>query len=160
MAASLKIKLITVGKTKEKHWRLAEDEYVNRIRRYANFSQVVVKEASFGSLKNAKLVRKAEGAEISRKVTSQEFLIALDLSGRQMPSEIFAEFFHQKMLAGGNHITFLIGGPLGLTKDLLKQANLRLALSEMTLPHELAKVVLLEQIYRAFTIINREKYHK
>jgi 23S rRNA (pseudouridine1915-N3)-methyltransferase len=156
----MKIKIVSVGKTKRLHWQLAEKEFEQRIGFYADLSLVTVKEAPFDSLKNVDLAKRAEAQDLLKKIDRREFVIVLDSSGSQMASEKFADFFQQKMSQGQNQVTFVVGGSLGFDRELVQKANLKLSLSQMTLPHELAKVVLLEQIYRAFTILRGEKYHK
>lgn len=156
----MKIKLITVGKTKTKHWLAAETDFEKRIKRYAEFNSVFVKEASQKSLRNDDLVKATEAKSLLLKIEPQEFVFALDKGGKQISSQGLANFLQKKNLNGINKFAFVIGGPLGLAPEVLKRADYILSLSEMTFPHELAKVVLLEQIYRAFTILNDEKYHK
>ncbi|MCG8604392.1 23S rRNA (pseudouridine(1915)-N(3))-methyltransferase RlmH [bacterium] len=156
----MKIKIVSVGKTKQHHWQLAEKEFAQRISFYADLSQVSVKEAPLVSLKNVDLAMRAEAQELTKKIDRREFMVVLHPSGSAMTSETFADFFQQKMSQGQNQIVFVIGGSLGLDRELVQKANLKLSISQMTLPHELAKVVLLEQIYRAFTILRGEKYHK
>jgi 23S rRNA (pseudouridine1915-N3)-methyltransferase len=154
------IKIISVGKTREKFWQMAEAEYAKRIQRYGELHLVAVKEASLEALKNVELVKQLEANKIQEKIGNDEFVLALDKSGQQMESEKLAQFLQNKMLHGSNRITFVIGGPVGLLQDFLKQSDLTLSLSKMTFPHEMAKAILLEQIYRAFTIVRGEKYHK
>ncbi len=155
----MKVKIISIGKIKEKCWQLAEVDFTKRIQRYVKFQQISVKDAS-AEAKNLDTIKKIEGQRILDKITSDDFVIVLDKSGSQMESMKFAEFLQNKMLHGISKFTFVIGGPEGLAKDLIDKANLHLSLSKMTFPHELFKVMLLEQIYRSLTIIKGEKYHK
>lgn len=157
---SFRIKIVTVGKIKTDFWLAAEAEFTKRIKRYADLKYVITQEASLNSLRNQQLVVQREAESIRKNITANDFLIALSPGGKQFTSESFASFFSEKSLHGTNQFTMLIGGPLGLDEDILKQSDLILSLSKMTLPHELAKVVLLEQVYRAFTIMRGEKYHK
>ena len=156
----MKIRIISVGKTKEQFWRLAEVKFADRIQRYADLDLVVVRDASLEATRNVGLVKKLEAEKIMSKIEPGNFVIALDKDGRHMPSEEFARFIDQKMLHGVKCMAFVVGGPLGLSSDFVSQCQMSLSLSKMTLPHELAKIFLLEQIYRAFTIIKGEKYHK
>jgi len=149
-----------LGKTKERHWRDAEVNYIERIQRYARLQEIFVKEAAQNALKNEQLVRQVEAGQLLARIAPDEFVVALDNCGKEMTSEKFSDFVGKRMLHGMNRLTFVIGGPLGLDPDFTDSANLKLSLSKMTLPHELAKVFLLEQIYRAFTILKGEKYHK
>ncbi len=156
----MKIKIISVGKIKEQSWRIAEADYSKRILRYAQIEHVVVKDAPVESIRNTRKVLEVEANSILVKIREDEFIVALDRQGKQIPSNGFAEFLNSKMLHGTNRITFVIGGPLGLSDDFLQRADFVLSFSQMTLPHELSKVILLEQIYRAFSILKGEKYHK
>lgn len=122
---------------------------------------IAVKEAPQHALRNDDLARQAEADEIARRLSGDEFVIALDRRARQLSSEGLAEFLQTSMLHGSNRLAFVIGGPLGLSEDFLNtRANRILSLSEMTFPHEMAKVILVEQIYRALTILRGEPYHK
>lgn len=154
------IKIISVGKTQEKFWQMAKAEYARRIQRYCELRLVSVKEASLEALKNIELVKQKEVNKIQEKIGKDEFVVVVDRSGQQMQSEKWAQFLQNKMLHGLNRITFVIGGPLGLPEEFLQQCDMILSLSKMTFPFEMAKVILLEQIYRAFTIVRGEKYHK
>lgn len=156
----MKIKLITVGKVKQSYWRQAEQDFLSRIKHYINLDQVVVKDAVNRGAINDDLVKAKEAKAITEKIAADEFLVALSETGQQLRSDKFAAFFQDKMNRGITKVTFVIGGPLGLSQALLKDADTILSLSKMTLPHEMAKVVLLEQIYRAMTILRQEKYHK
>ena len=128
--------------------------------RYAQIEHVFVKDVPIESIKNTKKVMELEANSISAKIKQDEFAVALDRQGKQMSSPGFAEFLSSKMLHGASRITFIVGGPLGLSDDFLNQVDSIFSLSRMTLPHELCKVILLEQIYRAFSILKGEKYHK
>lgn len=154
------IKLIFVGKTRAKHWQLAEEEYLKRIRRHADIQQLTVKDAAREVSRNSELAKKIEGKQLLAKVAGDECVVILDSRGQQFTSEAFADFFQTQTLHGQSRFAFIIGGPLGLSLQVLKRADLVLSLSKMTLPHELSKVFLLEQIYRAFSILRNEKYHK
>ena len=156
----MKIKIISVGKTKQKHWQLAEVDYAKRIRQYAELEQFFVKEASFDITKNVDLVKRTEAKALLGKIDDSDFVIALDKKGRQISSEQFAKFLQDNMLHGINKFTFVVGGPVGLPEEFLRQSDMVLSLSRMTFPHEMSKVILLEQIYRAFSILKGEKYHK
>jgi 23S rRNA (pseudouridine1915-N3)-methyltransferase len=156
----VKIKIISVGKTREKYWRLAEEEYTKRIQRYVELQHVSVKEAPGDMIKNVDSVKKSEANAILARLDDSDLVIALDKGGKQYSSERFAEFLQDFMLHGTKKITFVIGGPVGLSEDFLKQSHQTLSLSTMTFPHEMTIVILLEQIYRAFTILRGEKYHK
>ena len=154
------IKIIAVGKTKARYWQLAESQYVRRIQRYAELRQLIIKDATREAISNPELAKDVEGENILRKILGDDYVVALDSHGQQLSSEQFAEFFQTRTMRGIVKFAFVIGGPLGLSADILKKANEVLSLSKMTLPHELSRVMLLEQIYRAFSILRNEKYHK
>ncbi|HEX9653178.1 MAG TPA: 23S rRNA (pseudouridine(1915)-N(3))-methyltransferase RlmH [bacterium] len=156
----MQIRILTVGKTKTQHWQVAESEYIRRIKKYSDVQQVVVKDATREAMSNPELAKEIEGKNLLAKISDDEYLVALDSRGQQMTSEAFAEFFEKRALRGTNKFSFVLGGPLGLSQVILQRADVLLSLSKMTLPHELAKVVLLEQVYRAFSILRHEKYHK
>lgn len=147
------IKIACVGRLKEPHYAAACGEYIKRLERYARVEVVEVKECSDRNIEVAKQKEARAIAEMADK-PADSYKIALDRSGKQLTSEEFAELLKKPKL------TFILGGPNGLGQGALAKADLVLSLSEMTLPHQLARVVLLEQVYRGFTIINREKYHK
>jgi len=105
-------------------------------------------------------VMELEANSILAKIKQDEFAVALDRQGKQISCQGFAEFLSFKMLHGASRITFIVGGPLGLSDDFLNQVDSIFSLSRITLPHELSKVISLEQIYRAFSILEGEKYHK
>jgi 23S rRNA (pseudouridine1915-N3)-methyltransferase len=156
----MRIKLVTVGKTKEKFWQSAESEFVQRIKRYCGFTEIRIRDSSLNPQKETDAVRKQEAGRILSALDSGECVIVLDLRGRHLSSEQFAGFLDQRMLAGSSRFAFVIGGPFGLHDSVLDRADLCLALSHMTFVHEMARVFLLEQVYRAFTILKGEKYHK
>lgn len=128
------------------------------------FCNVVIDELPDEPLTNVKgekaeqAVKAAEGERILKKC--EGYVIACDVRGKQMPSEAFAEKIGGLMSDGNSTLTFVIGGSLGLSPDVLVRADLRLSVSQMTLPHRLFRIVLLEQVFRAFKIVNHETYHK
>lgn len=158
----LQIKIITVGKLKEAYFQAAQTEYLKRLKPYLKLEIKEVPDLPCPdnySPAQEKQVLEREGEEISRQLSAGEYLIALDRKGRQLSSVKFAELIKDKE-ANGAPITLVIGGSLGLDEELLKQADLKLSFSEFTFPHQLFRVVLLEQIYRACKINRGEKYHK
>ncbi len=155
----MKIQLLAIGKLKKKHWREAAEEYASRIRFYSQLKINELRDAK-PSKQTIEFVQADESNRILEKIPTTAFIVALDKSGRQFPSTRFADFLKEKELYGPATICFCIGGPNGFSNDFLKRAHLVLALSSMTFPHELARVMLLEQIYRGFTILRGENYHK
>ena len=146
------IKIISVGKLKEKHFSEACGEYLKRLGRYSRVEVVELKEQSD---KDINVAKRKEGVLIASKLANYSgFKIALDSKGRQLSSEEFSQMLKKQDIA------FIIGGPDGLSQEILDKADFILSLSKMTLPHQLARVFLLEQIYRGFTILEGGKYHK
>lgn len=159
----MKITILAVGKIKENYFTDAIKEYTKRLSRYIKLELLEVtdeKTPDNASGHEEELIRKKEGDRLRRYIKEDAFVIALAIEGKQMSSEGFAGKIHELGLRGESHLIFLIGGSIGLDKELLKEADLLLSFSEMTFPHQLMRVVLLEQIYRAYKIIRKEPYHK
>ncbi|MCI8804375.1 MAG: 23S rRNA (pseudouridine(1915)-N(3))-methyltransferase RlmH [Clostridiales bacterium] len=158
----MRTEIICVGKIKEKFFKDAISEYSKRLSKYVNLNIIEVSdEKTPESLSDSekRIVKYKEGERILNAVKTN-FVIALDLSGKKLSSENFAEFLRKSMVSGINGVSFVIGGSLGLSESVIKRADLRLSFSDMTFPHQLMRVILLEQIYRAHRIINNEPYHK
>lgn len=153
------IGVIAVGKLKERFWIEATDEYLKRLRPYADVRVVEVadRDPSRGGETRALC---EEGADILKAVRPDDHLIALDVSGRSMDSVAFSEMIQRLGVEGRSSVVFVIGGSHGLAPEVLERADMRLSLGPMTLPHNLARVVLVEQLYRAFRIARGEPYHK
>jgi 23S rRNA (pseudouridine1915-N3)-methyltransferase len=157
------IHLICVGTLKEKYWSEASEEYSKRINKYCALKTDEIKEERApdnASPAEETAVRDAEGREILRRVKGESYVVALDIRGTALSSEAFADKLSALPHTGKHNIAFIIGGPLGLSDAVLGRADMRLSLSEMTYPHRMARIVLLEQLYRAFKIIRNESYHK
>lgn len=151
------IKLISVGKIKDKHLKALIDDYALKISRYHKLEMVEVKDESITT--DEKKVLDIEASRVMEKISNDEYVILLDLHGKMMDSVAFANKIDQ-LFVHYSKITFVIGGSLGLGKELLNRANERLKLSEMTFLHQMTRLILLEQIYRGFKILNNETYHK
>ena len=159
----MKITLITVGKIKEKYFTDAIAEYMKRLSRYCKPEIIQVadeKTPENAALAVEKQVKDTEGERILRHVAEDAFVVALEIRGEMLSSEELADFVERKQVSGTSHIQFVIGGSLGLSEAVLRRADYRLSFSRMTFPHQLMRVVLLEQIYRSFRIIAGEPYHK
>lgn len=154
----MRITVAAVGKLREPHWRAASDEYLKRLGRYANVDVVEVadRDLAAGGVERAV---EAEGADMLRALRPDSHVIALAIAGVERTSEELAARLENLMLAGSSDVTFVVGGSGGLAPAVLARADERLSLSRMTLPHQLCRVVLLEQVYRAFRIIRNEPYH-
>lgn len=159
----MKIKVISVGKLKEQYLVDGIKEYAKRISAYADLELIEVSDERIpdkASLAEETMVKAKEGRKILDKIKQDDFMILLDVSSRQMDSIEFAKKIEECMINGKSTIAFVIGGSLGHGADVKARANLMLSFSKMTLPHQLMRLVLTEQIYRAFKIIKNETYHK
>ncbi len=158
----MKITIACVGKIKEKYFTDAINEYAKRLSRYVtlNIAEVPDEKAPENmSPAQMEQVKEIEGERLN-KVIKDGYVVALAINGKKMTSESFADFISDTMVKGASHITFVIGGSLGLSDKILKRADFKLSFSDMTFPHQLMRVVLLEQIYRANRIMKNEPYHK
>lgn len=159
----MNITLITVGKIKEKYLKDAIDEYKKRLSRYSKLEIIELpdeKTPDNASEKEEQQIKEKEGLLILSKIKDNSYIIALDLNGKHITSEELSGFIHNCGVSGNSNLVFIIGGSLGLSQDVIKRANYKLCFSKMTFPHQLFRVMLLEQIYRAFRIMKNEPYHK
>ena len=152
----MNIKIIAVGKLKEEY-RAAEAEFVKRLSKFAKVSVVQLKDES---LLPGKEALKIEGKRVLDSIKDREYVIALALEGREYDSVKYAEHLQQLTVQGKADITYIIGGSTGLDESVLKRADEKLCFSKFTFSHQIMRVILLEQIYRAFTIIHGQTYHK
>lgn len=159
----MKITILTVGKIKEKYFTDAIKEYSKRLSRYCKLEIVEVadeKTLEGASEHEADLIRCKEGERLKKYIKEGAYVISLAIEGKQYSSEEFSDKIHKLGLQGKSHLIFIIGGSIGLADDILKNSKELLSFSKMTFPHQLMRVVLLEQIYRAYRIMNGEPYHK
>ena len=157
----LHINLYCVGKVKEQYLRDAIDEYLKRISKYCSISIIELPDKPIPEKSNSTLesqIIEAESNEIINKLNMSSYKIALDLTGKQYTSEEFAEKITKIQLSNST-ISFIIGGSLGLSDDLKRICNEKISFSKMTFPHQLMRVIFLEQLFRSFKINNNEKYH-
>lgn len=158
----LNIRILCVGKFKEKYWKEASAEYSKRLGAYCSLSVIEIKEEKLpahASRADEENVIIKEGKAILGKIGAGDHVIALDISGRELSSEALASGIESASFTS-NTIDFIIGGSLGLSAEVKSAADLRMSFGPITLPHQLARIVLLEQIYRAFKINAGETYHK
>lgn len=158
----MNINIISVGKIKEKYFTAAIDEYAKRLSRFVKLNITEVQDEKIpdnASGKEMELIKEKEGTKILAKLPQNSFVVTLCIEGKELSSEELAEKISDISMTSSN-ITFIIGGSLGLADAVKCKSNLRLSFGRMTLPHQLMRVVLLEQIYRAFKINNNESYHK
>ncbi|MFU0782390.1 MAG: 23S rRNA (pseudouridine(1915)-N(3))-methyltransferase RlmH [Thermoanaerobacterium thermosaccharolyticum] len=159
----MNIDIIAVGKIKEKFIEDGIREYVKRLKPYCNINIIEVNDerAPEGLSDKEKIsVMHRESTKILDKIRKGSFIISLCIEGRQMDSVEFARYIEDVMTAGNSNITFVIGGSLGLHDDIKSMSDLKLSFSKMTFPHQLMRLILVEQIYRAFKIMKGEPYHK
>lgn len=159
----MNISIICVGKLKEKYLKAAIDEYAKRLTRYCKLDIIEVpdeKTPDNASEKEELLIKEKEGTSILKHIKDNTFVVTLDLKGKMLSSEELSGFIQQSGVKGNSNISFIIGGSLGLSKEVLDRSDFSLCFSKMTFPHQLMRVFLLEQLYRGFRIINGEPYHK
>ena len=159
----MNITLVTVGKLKEKYLKQAIDEYSKRLSRYCKLDIIELpdeKTPDNASEKEETQIKEKEGKAILSKIKDNSYVVAMDLKGKQLTSEELSSFVERCGVTGHSNIVFVIGGSLGLSDEVIKRADYKLCFSKMTFPHQLFRVMLLEQVYRAFRIMKNEPYHK
>ncbi len=147
------IKLLAVGRLREKYWREAVKEYEKRLTAYCKLETLEVKESSTEN-------KEAEGRGILEKIHKEDWVIALDVEGKTVTSPGLSQKLEALAMKAPRNLVFVIGGSRGLSKDVLQRADERLSFSALTFPHQMIRVFLLEQIYRSYKILRKEKYHK
>ncbi len=158
----IKINIYCVGTLKETYLRDAENEYLKRLSRYAKVNVIEVNEAKINSFDNENLIKKTldeEGNNLLAHIKSDEYIVLLDLHGKEYTSEDLAFSLDKLASQGVSSFALVIGGTLGLSDELRKRAKAKISLSKMTFPHQLTRIIVLEQIYRVFKINNHESYH-
>ena len=159
----MNIRILSVGKIKEKYLRDGIAEYTKRLGRYCkvSFSQVGDEKTPDGASEaQEEAIRKIEGERLLKQIKDSDYVIALALDGKMMDSTTLASHLEKLAVQGNSTIDFVIGGSLGLSDEVLRRADEKLCFSLMTFPHQLMQIILLEQIYRSYRIINHEPYHK
>jgi 23S rRNA (pseudouridine1915-N3)-methyltransferase len=157
------ISIVTVGKLKEKYLKLGIDEYLKRLSAYAKVEIIeVADEKAPEELSELEMlqVKQKEGERILAKISQDTYVIALAINGKMQSSEELAKTLDKLATYGKSKIAFIIGGSLGLSEEVLKRSNEQLSFSKMTFPHQLMKLILVEQVYRAYRINRGEPYHK
>ena len=159
----MKITVIAVGKIKERSYREAVAEYEKRLSRYCKLEIIQVEDEKTPDRTGQALeteIKRREAERIMRYIRDDAFVVTLEIRGKMYDSEEFAGTIERLAVQGTSHIQFIIGGSLGLHEDVCKKADRAVSFSKMTYPHQLMRVILLEQIYRAYRIMNGEPYHK
>ena len=151
------IKILCVGKIKERFFTDGIAEYEKRLNAFTKFSIVEVKEVNTFDI-NKNILE--EGKNLLSKITEDEFVITLEINGKMIDSVELAKLIEEKLTYGFSKITFVIGGSNGLSVDVIRRSNYHLSFSKFTFPHQLMRLILCEQIYRALTILNNKEYHK
>ncbi len=154
----MQINIISVGNIKKKYLTEAIDDYSNRISKFSKINHLVIKDESNDLIESEVLLK--EGQKILSKLDDQSYVFVLDINGKMLSSLDFSKKLDEIKLSSISNITFIIGGSLGLHEDVKNKADYLLSFSKMTLPHQLFKIILLEQIYRSFKISKGHKYHK
>ena len=159
----MKIRIIAIGKIKEQYLTLGINEYTTRLKPYCNVEIKEVKDEKVNdnpTQAEIEIVKNKEADSVLKLLKNNEYLIALDLNKKEMTSEAFAEFLDKKLEISGSNLSFVIGGSYGLGDELKNRCNDSISLSKMTFLHQMTRLILLEQLYRSFKILNNETYHK
>lgn len=159
----MKVTVVAVGKLKERYLKEGIDEYKKRLSRFCDLDIMEVDdEQAPESISAAQelQIKKREADKIMKRIKDNSTLIVLDVQGKKTDSEGFANRLRSFFVSGSSHLVFVIGGSLGIDEELLKRADFRFSLSDLTFPHQLARLIFFEQLFRAFKIMNGEVYHK
>ncbi len=159
----MNIRILSVGKIKEQYLQQAISEYEKRLSGYSKIELITVPDERIvekASSKEEENVKRKEGKLLLSKIKDHDYVILVDLHGEEYDSLQFAEYLHQQMNKGISSFTFVIGGSLGFSEEVIQRAQKRICLSKMTFTHQFAKLIIMEQIYRAFKILHHETYHK
>ncbi len=159
----MNITILAVGKLKEKYWQAASAEYTKRLGKYCKIRITEIKESLLRANPSAadeEAVKAAEGADILAKIKPTDYVITLEIKGKALSSTQLADHIDKLAVTGKSNVVFVIGGSLGLSEEVSRRADFKLSFSEMTFPHQMIRIFLLEQIYRSFKIIRKESYHK
>lgn len=159
----MNINIVCVGKIKEKYLKLGIDEFKKRLSKYCKLDIIELDDEKAPenlSDKEMSIIKDKEGKKILSKVKANSYVIALAIDGKNISSEELADTMSKLAVRGNSNITFIIGGSLGLSDEVLSKADYKLSFSKMTFPHQLMRLILLEQVYRAYRINNGEPYHK
>lgn len=160
---NMDITIISVGKLKENYLKQGIAEYLKRLKSYANVRIIEVNDEPANhhlSSKEIENVKKVEGERILKHIPERSAVVALDLKGKEYTSEQFAEYIDETTTYGTSHIVYIIGGSHGISDEVLQKTELKISFGKVTYPHQLMRLILIEQIYRAFKILNNEPYHK
>jgi len=155
----MNITLILIGKTDADYLKIGVDLYLKRLKHYINFKTIVIPDIKKKKNLSIEQQKKEEGYFILKQIKNDDFIVLLDENGKSYTSEEFSSFINKKMISGIKNLIFIIGGPYGFSDDIYKIAQQKIALSEMTFSHQMVRLIFVEQVYRAFTILKNEPYH-
>jgi len=159
----VKVTVISVGKVKDKYLQMGVDEFKKRLSRFCKLELIEVKDEALAdrlSAKDLEIVRAKEGKLILSKLPDSAYVIVMDIGGKQLTSAELADKMQHIATYGQSHVVFIIGGSVGLSDEIKKCSDMKLSFSKLTFPHQLFKLILLEQLYRVFKINANECYHK
>lgn len=155
----MKIRLLLNGKTEEKHIDEGCQMYEKRIKRFVGFEQCVVESPKLPSSAGNEIVKEKEAEKMEKVFQSDEFIVLLDEAGQELTSVELSAFIQQRMNSGIKSLCFVVGGPYGFSDSIRKRSHYKLSLSRMTFPHQLVRLIFMEQLYRAFSILRNDPYH-
>ena len=155
----MKIELFVVGKTNHNYLSPGIEDYLKRINRYIQFSIRCISDAKNTKNLSQQQQKNAEGQNILVAIENSDYVVLLDEHGKEYKSIEFASLIDRKMQTVAKRLVFVVGGPYGFSEDVYKRANEKISLSKMTFPHDLIRLIFVEQLYRAFSILNHEPYH-
>ncbi len=156
----MKVTLLVTGKTDFKFIEEGNNLYISRIKHYLNFEYFTIKDLKKSKNVDVEYIKRLEGQLILSMVSANDYLVLLDENGKEIHSVEFAGFINQKLNAGVKKLVFVIGGAYGFSEDIYKRANEKISLSRLTFSHQMVRLIFLEQLYRACTIMKGEPYHK
>jgi 23S rRNA (pseudouridine1915-N3)-methyltransferase len=155
----LKLKLICIGRLNKHFLKLGEEEYLNRLKHYISFECLQLPDIRNARNLSKEQLKDAEGKEILKRLTPTDLVILLDELGREFNSVSFATFLEKQMNYSTKAMVFIVGGAFGFSEEIYARASMKMSLSRMTYSHQMVRMIFLEQLYRAFTIIRGEPYH-
>ena len=155
----MKIKLLVIGKTDSDYLRNGIEEYIKRLKHYLPFEMIVVPDLKNTKSLSEDLQKQKEGELILNYVDAGDFVVLLDENGKEYSSVNFSEFIEKQMISGLKNLIFVVGGPYGFSDEVYQKSNSKISLSKMTFSHQMVRLIFVEQLYRAMTIIRGEPYH-
>lgn len=155
----MKIKFLVIGKTDADYLKKGIDEYIRRLKHYVPFEMIVIPDLKNTKNLNVDIQKQKEGELILNQIVHSDFVVLLDENGKKYTSVNFSQFIEKKMITGLKTVIFVVGGPYGFSNEVYQKANTKISLSDMTFSHQMVRLIFVEQLYRAMTIIRGEPYH-